>query len=114
MLFGAGKNYDKLIQKELARTTKMHEYHGYSHGICSAVDFLIQFRQLMCFRNPAGLNLTYPAMNAPRRFVSALSCLTALFALAGSARAQNVTTDPVGAITLTLKGGSDTFVSLPF
>ena len=32
----------------------------------------------------------------------------------GNVEAQTVATDPVGAITLTLKGGSDTHVSLPF
>jgi len=37
-----------------------------------------------------------------------------LVALAGWAQAQTVATDPVGAITLTLKGNSDTFISLPF
>ena len=40
--------------------------------------------------------------------------LTVLCALAAAAHAQNVTTDPVGAITITLKGSSDTIVSLPF
>jgi len=34
--------------------------------------------------------------------------------LGGNAHAQTVATDPVGAITLTLKAGSDTHVSLPF
>jgi len=32
----------------------------------------------------------------------------------GNAQAQTVATDPVGAISLTFKGSSDTFVSLPF
>ncbi len=41
------------------------------------------------------------------------TCLASVL-LAASAQAQSVTTDPVGAITLTLKGSSDTLVSLPF
>ena len=43
-----------------------------------------------------------------------LGCLAVMGVAASVARAQNVTTDPVGAITITLKGSSDTNVSLPF
>ncbi len=52
-------------------------------------------------------------MNA-RRFVATLRYLAATCALATALHAQNVTTDPVGAITITLKGSGDTIVSLPF
>lgn len=42
------------------------------------------------------------------------ACLASAAILALPVKAQNVTTDPVGAITLTLKGASDTHLSLPF
>jgi len=53
-------------------------------------------------------------MNFRHSFLSLLGCLAASSALLTGVQAQTVTTDPVGAITLTLKGGSDTHISLPF
>jgi len=46
--------------------------------------------------------------------LAAIGGLAVLASLTSAAHAQNVTTDPVGAITITLKGNSDTLVSLPF
>jgi len=46
-------------------------------------------------------------------FVRSLAALTGLLATL-AVQAQTVATDPVGATTLTLKGGSDTHISLPF
>ncbi len=53
-------------------------------------------------------------MKIRRSFLALLGGLAASVALTTALRAQTVTTDPVGAVTLTLKGGSDTHVSLPF
>lgn len=47
-------------------------------------------------------------------FRMAVACVVSTVCLVVNAGAQTVTTDPVGAITLPLKGGSDTHISLPF
>ncbi len=53
-------------------------------------------------------------MKTHRSLLAAVGCLVFLSGFSTVAQAQNVTTDPVGAITITLKGNSDTLVSLPF
>jgi uncharacterized protein (TIGR02597 family) len=108
---------------ELAKLAEIRENHDPRHesALCRrrpcfwAVLFSRIFIQY--FRLDALALTTFkirPAMNVRRPLFATLSCLAALGVFAGAARAQNVTTDPVGAVTLTLKGGSDTDISLPF
>ncbi len=107
----------------LALVVKIHENHGHKHEpafLPQPASFWgggLLVVTLTTIRSGAFALISFnnrPAMNVRRLCFSILPCLAALGAFAGAARAQNVTTDPVGAVTLTLKGGSDTDISLPF